>query len=278
MTGQRNIKDIFVGTLWRVVLAAVLVVSLYPFIFMVITSFKNTHQFYHYFWTPRLPLHFENYTNALHDLATYMVNSIIVTVFSVGGIVISSVITGFLLARYSFPGRQVIYYAIITLMMLPATLMLIPSFMWVKYLGLLDTHAVMILPFIAGGQVLGVFLLRAFFSQLDQDLFEAAQMDGAGTLRQLWHIAIPLAKPIIGVVAIMSAISVWNNFLWPLVTTSSDEVMVITVGILRYNARIVGQYGSMYAGFTISAIPLGILFALCTKMFMKGITSGALKG
>ena len=135
----------------------------------------------------------------------------------------------------------------------------------------------MILPYVSGGQILGIYLLRGFFSQIDNDLFEAAQVDGAGLLRQLWHVGLPLAKPVLGVVAIVSALGVWNQFLWPLVTTSSEDVMVLTVGMLRYNTRVVGQYGRMFAGYTISAIPLGILFLLATRVFMKGITAGALK-
>jgi ABC-type glycerol-3-phosphate transport system permease component len=135
----------------------------------------------------------------------------------------------------------------------------------------------MILPYIAGGQVLGIYLMRSFFAEIDNDLFESAMVDGAGLLRQLWHVGMPLAKPVLGVVAIVSALGVWNNYLWPLVTTSSDEVMVLTVGILRYNTKIGGQYGQMFAGYTISAIPLTILFMLCTRVFMRGITSGALK-
>jgi len=100
---------------------------------------------------------------------------------------------------------------------------------------------------------------------------------GAGLLRQLWHVGVPLARPVLGVVAIVSALGVWNSFLWPLVTTSREEVMVLTVGMLRYQGKVLGMYGEMLAGFTISAIPLGLLFLTCTRLFMKGITSGALK-
>jgi ABC-type glycerol-3-phosphate transport system permease component len=207
----------------------------------------------------------------------YLWNSLLVTALSISGIVIFSTITGFLIARYDFPGREIIYYGMIAMMMIPGVLMLIPSFVWVKQLGLIDTYAVMILPYIAGGQVMGIYLLRTFFGQIDNALFEAAQVDGAGVFRQLWHVGVPLAKPILGVVAIMSALGVWNSFMWPLVTTSSEDVMVLTVGMLRYNTRVGGMYGRMFAGYVVSAIPLGILFSVSTRVFMKGLTSGALK-
>jgi len=265
------------GMLWRVLLVIILLLTFFPFVFMVMTSLKDTHQFYHSFWLPSWPVNLENYVHAFGDMKFYIWNSLLVTAVSIGGILASASVAGFLFARYDFPGREMLYYSMIAMMMVPGVLMLVPSYVWVTRLGLLDSYAVMILPYIAGGQVLGIYLLRGFFSQIDKDLFEAAQVDGAGLFGQLWHVALPLSKPVLGVVAIVSALAVWNNFLWPLVTTSSDEVMVLTVGMLRYNSRVGGQYGLMFAGYTLSAIPLGILFMLSTRMFMKGITSGALK-
>lgn len=262
---------------WRCLLASILFLTFFPFIFMVMTSFKNMFQFYHTFWLPAWPPEFSNYAIAMADIKQYMVNSIFVTCVSISGIVVLSSVAGFVFARYTFFGKEFLYYGFIAMMMIPGVLMLVPSFVWVNRLGLIDTYAVMILPYIAGGQVLGIYLLRTFFSEIDDDLFEAAQMDGAGLLRQLWHVGLPLARPAIGVVAIVSALNVWNNFLWPLVTTSSDDVMVVTVGVLRYTLRQWTQYGRMFAAYVISAIPLGMLFLFATRLFLKGITSGALK-
>jgi len=265
------------GVCWRFALAALLFLTFVPFLFMLITSLKDTHQFYHTFWTPAWPPTWDNYARAFGELHRCILNSILVTALSVSGILIFSVISGFLFARYVFPGRELIYYGMLAMMMVPSVLMLIPQFVWVQRLGLLDTYAVMILPYMAGGQVLGMYLLRSFFSQIDKNLFEAAEIDGGGLFRQLWHVALPLSRPILGVVAIMSALGVWNSFLWPLVTTSSEDVMVLTVGMLRYTQRQMYQYGPMFAGYTISAIPLASLFAIFTRAFMKGVTSGALK-
>lgn len=265
------------GTFWRAGLGLILFTTFFPFIFLVMTSLKDTHQFYHSFWLPAFPLAWQNYAQAFGDLKIYIFNSIFVTAVSISGILICSTITGFLFARYRFPGREIVYYMMLAMLMVPGVLMLIPQFVWVQQLGLLNTFSVMILPYVAGMQIMGMFLLRSFFAQIDQALFESAQVDGAGVFRQLWHIALPLSKPILGVVAIMSALGVWNSFLWPLVTVSDESVMVLTVGMLRYNGRVAGQYGPMFAGYVISAIPLGILFVLFTRAFMKGITSGALK-
>ncbi len=264
--------------LWRSGLASILLLTFFPFGFMVVTSLKDTHQFYHSFWFLALPPHWENYTWAASELLSFLLNSLVISAASIVGILVFSSVAGFIFARYDFPGRQFLYHAILAMMMIPGVLMLVPAFVWVQKLGLIDTYWVLILPYIAGGQVLGIYLMRGFFSEIDNDLFEAAAVDGSGLFGQLLHVAIPLGLPVIGVVAIVSALGVWNNFLWPLVTTSSEEVMVLTVGILRYNSRVGGQYGRMFAGYTISAIPLAILFVFTTRVFLKGITSGALKG
>lgn len=266
------------GVVWRLALGSILFLTFFPFIFLVVTSLKDTHQFYHTFWLPAWPLHGGNYVQAFGDLQGYIFNSIFVTATSIAGIAVCSVLTGFLFARYSFPGRELLYYVMLAMLMVPGVLMLIPQFVWVQQLGLLNTYWVMILPYIAGMQIMGMYILRSFFAQIDQALFESAQVDGAGLFRQLWHIAVPLSKPVLGVVAIMSALGVWNSFLWPLVTVSEEDVMVLTVGMLRYNGRVANQYGPMFAGYVISSIPLGVLFMLFTRAFMKGITSGALKG
>ena len=265
------------GLAWRTGFALLLFLTFFPFLFMLMSSFKDIHQFYHTFWLPAWPFEFANYAFALEDMGWYILNSLLVTVFSVGGIILFSTVAGFVLGRYAFPGREIIFYGIIAMMMVPGALMLIPAFVWVKQLGLIDTYWVMILPYIAGGQIVGIYLMRTFFAQIDNALFESAQVDGAGLFRQLWYVGVPLARPVIGVVAILSALSVWNQFLWPLVTTSSEDVMVLTVGMLRYTTRVGGQYGRMFAGYVISAVPLGTLFLFSTRLFMRGLTSGALK-
>ncbi len=266
-----------VGLAWRLALILILFLTFFPFLFLLNTSLKDTHQFYHSFWIPTFPPAWQNYVQAFTDLKGYIFNSIFVTGVSVLGILACSTVTGFLFARYRFPGRQFLYYMMLAMLMIPGVLMLIPQFVWVQQLGMLNTYSVMILPYIAGMQVMGMFLLRSFFGQIDQALFESAQVDGAGVFRQLWHVAFPLSKPILGVVAIMSALGVWNSFLWPLVTVSDENYVVLTVGMLRYKGRVALQYGPMFAGYVISALPLGILFVMFTRAFMKGITSGALK-
>ncbi len=262
-------------------LALIVFFTFYPFLFMLITSFKSLFQFYHIFWRPAWPLHFENYREVLPIIAPYIWNSVLVTVVSVTGIVFLGALSGFIFARFHFPGKKLLFYAVISLMMVPWILTLIPSFMVVKRLNLLDTYWVMILPYISGGQVLAIYIFHSFFVTLPEELFESARMDGAGYFQQFWHIGAALSKPVIGLVAIVSSLAVWNNFIWPLVTTTDEKITVLTVGVMRFQSSFSFgsmNYGELFAGYTLASLPLLIIFLFAVKQFMRGITAGALKG
>jgi len=276
---SKNISPLKTIGLGALILIAL--ITFYPFIFMLVSSFKSIFQFYHKFWSPSWPFHFENYSEVFPVLSPYILNSILVTVISVAGIVLFSALTGFVFARFKFPCKKVLFYAIIGLMMVPWILTLVPSFMVVKRLGLLNTYWVMILPYISGGQVLAIYIFHSFFVTLPEELFESARMDGAGYFQQFWYIGSAMSRPVFGLVAIISSLAVWNNFIWPLVTTTDDKITVLTVGVMRFTySYSFGSvnYGEIFAGYTIASVPLLILFLFATKQFMKGITAGALKG
>ncbi|MBN1541635.1 carbohydrate ABC transporter permease [candidate division KSB1 bacterium] len=257
-----------------------LLLTFYPLWFMIMTSFKSLFQFYHNFWWPTRPLHLDNYTRVFKLIYPYILNSVGVTVVSVAGIVFLGALSGFVFARFDFPGRRILFYGIIGLMMLPWILTLVPAFMVVKQLGLIDTYWVLILPYISGGQVLSFYLFYNFFESLPEELFESARLDGAGVFQQFRHIGAALSRPVIGLVAIVSSLSVWNNFIWPLVTTSDERLTVLTVGVMRFSTAYTSgsiDYGQLFAGYTIAALPLLVLFLFATRQFMRGLTAGALK-
>jgi len=258
-----------------------IILTFFPFVFMIITSCKSIFQFYHFFWRPTLPLHFENYTEVFPIIAPYILNSIFVTIISVTGVVFLGALSGFVFARFNFPGKKFLFYAVIGLMMVPWILTLIPSFMVVKRLNLLNTYWVMILPYISGGQVLAIYIFHSFFLTLPEELFESARMDGAGYFQQFWYISAAMSRPVFGLVAIISSLAVWNNFIWPLVTTTDEKITVLTVGVMRFSQSYSFgsvNYGELFAGYSIASIPLLIIFLFATKQFMRGIASGALKG
>lgn len=260
-----------------VILVAVAALTLYPLAFMVSTGFKTMDQFNVQFWLPTWPLHAENYTSAWSAIAPYMLNSVLVTAASVAGVVALSAFAAYAFARFAFPGREVFYYLVIFILMVPAVLTLIPSFLLVKSLDLMNTRWALILPYIAGGQVLAIFILRAFFAGLPEELFEAARIDGAGEMRAFWRIAIPLTRPILVTIGIMQVLSTWNDYLWPFLVLQDDSLKTLVVGLVGFQGRFYTNWGPLMAGYTLASLPLLLLFFVGMRYFIEGLTAGALK-
>ncbi|MGC8890905.1 MAG: carbohydrate ABC transporter permease, partial [bacterium] len=208
-----------------------------------------------------------------------ILNSGIVTTSSVFGVLLIGSVSAFTFARFNFPGKDLLFFAILSLLMIPGILTLVPSFLLVKRLGLLNTYWALILPYISGGQVFGIFILRSFIASLPEELFESARVDGASTLQTFFSIAIPLSKPILVTVAIMNILGTWNDYVWPLVTIPDGRLWTITVGIVSFSSQYGGleMWGPMFAGYVIASIPLIILFFFTMRYFIAGLTSGALK-
>jgi ABC-type glycerol-3-phosphate transport system permease component len=263
----------------HIILILLGILTFYPFVFTIITSFKDNFQFVHNFWGVTWPLHLSNYKDAWSRISRYILNSGIVTTSSVFGVLLVASISAFTFARFNFPGRDLLFFAILSLLMIPGILTLVPSFLLVKRLGLLNTYWALILPYISGGQVFGIFILRSFIASLPEELFESARVDGASTLQTFFSIAIPLSKPILVTVAIMNILGTWNDYVWPLVTIPDGRLWTITVGIVSFSSQYSGleMWGPMFAGYVIASIPLIILFFFTMRYFIAGLTSGALK-
>jgi ABC-type glycerol-3-phosphate transport system permease component len=259
------------------VLVAFVALTLYPLAFMVITSLKDLAQYNEQFWLPVWPLHLENYTAAWAAVAPYMLNSVIVTGASATGVVVLSCFAAYAFARFAFPGRELCYYLVIFLLMIPAVLTLVPSFLLVKSLGLMNTRWALILPYIAGGQVLAIFIMRAFFAGLPEELFEAARIDGAGEIGAFWRIAIPLTRPILVTIAIIQVLSTWNDYVWPFLVVQDDSLKTLVVGLVLFQTRFYTFWGPLMAGYTLASIPLLLLFFVGMRYFIEGLTSGALR-
>ncbi len=208
----------------------------------------------------------------------YMLNTLVVALLTVFGVILLGSATAYILSRYRFSGHRALFLFIISTMMFPGVLTLVPSFLLVKSLGLLNTYWAMILPYIAGGQVFAIFVFKSYFEGLPEDLFEAARIDGAGHLQIYWQVVLPLSKPILSVVAIMNILGTWNNFLWPFITNTEGSHHVVSSGlyVLATTAHA-SNFSTLYAAYAISSIPLLVLFIYATKPFIRGVTSGAFK-
>ena len=210
----------------------------------------------------------------------FMVNSILVSLASAIGVVVIGSLTAYVFSRYRFPGHRLLFLIILSFMMIPGVLTLVPSFLWVKKLGLINSYWVLILPYVAGGQIMAIFLMKGFFDGLPQELFESARLDGAGHFAQYWNIVLPLSKQILAVVVIVNILGTWNNFLWPQIANSDQSYAVVSTGLYlmsRTQNDAGGDASTLFAAYVISAIPLLILFVYATKPFMTGVTSGAFK-
>jgi ABC-type glycerol-3-phosphate transport system permease component len=220
----------------------------------------------------------QGYSYAWEIIHPYMLNTILVCLATVIGVVGIGSMSAYLFSRCRFPGRNALFVTVLSFMMIPGVLTLVPSFMWVKRLGMLNSHIVLILPYIAGGQVFAIFLFKGFFDGLPGELFESARLDGAGHFRLYWNLVLPLSKPVISVVSIVTVLSTWNNFLWPFITNSDSKYHVVASGLFLMNQTSAAEnHATMFAAYILASIPLLILFMYATKPFMAGVTSGAFK-
>lgn len=263
----------------HVLLILLSMMTFYPLVFTLFTSFKDNSQFYSTFWGPALPLHWGNYVDAWRQLYPVLINTIFVGVVSAVGVIFLASLAAYVFARHRFPGHDLFFYAIVALLMIPSVLTLIPLFLLVKDLGLLNTYWVLILPYIAGGQAFAIFVLRSFIAAQPEEIFESARIDGANEFTIYQRIALPMAKPILGTLAILSLLSSWNDYIWPSVTLRNPELWTISLKLVSFSSQWASlqQYGPMFAGYVIASIPLLILFMFTMRLFIEGLASGAIK-
>lgn len=259
-------------------LVIISLLTLYPFVFMFITSFKDQHQFYHNFWLPAFPLTWSNYAVAWGVVRQYIFNSLWYCGLAVIAIVFFASLAAFALARYRFPGDTFFFYAAISLLMIPAVLQIVPLFMEVKQLRLINTPWAVILIWMARGQPFDILVCRTFFANLPQEIFDAAHVDGAGHFQSYWLIALPMSKPVMVIILIVELLATWNDFIWPLIAIADDALRPVSVGLRFFQGQYSTQYGPMMAGFVIATVPLLIVFSLGLRQFVQGLTAGAIKG
>ena len=251
--------------------------SLLPFAILLVLSFKSNVQFEHERWTFSWPLHPENYTAAWSVINTYILNSIIISSGSAVGVVLLSALAGFALARGRFRGRNGLFLLIISGLMIPGVLYLVPKFVLFSEFGLINTRWALWLAYWTEGQIFGIFLFRSYFGSLPEGLFEAARVDGAGPFAQFRHIALPMARPIAGTLAVINVMFTWNDIIWQWLAIRDDSQRTLAVGMFFFQQGHHHSWGPMFAGFVIASIPLILLFALASHWFIEGLTSGAFK-
>ena len=251
-----------------------------PLLFMINSSFRNGADIY---TTPlALAQGFDltNYRLVLTEgkFLQYLSNSILVTAFSTLIVLICGAGAGYALARYQFRFNTTLYLFFLAGLLIPAKLALVPLFIQLKNMGLLDSRLGLILVYAAGAMPAAVFIYTGFIRALPADLDNAARIDGASEFQVFRKIMLPLIFPVTGIVGIYTAIPIWNDFLLPLVFIRDTSKMTIMQGISVFFGEYGANWGALFAGLTLAALPLIILYIILSSQFIKGMTAGATKG
>ncbi|MEN2768661.1 carbohydrate ABC transporter permease [Ornithinibacillus xuwenensis] len=210
-----------------------------------------------------------------NNMGMWFINSLYIGVVVTIGVLLFDSMAGYVLAKKKFPGRNFIFWLIISTMMIPSQVTLVPMFIMVRDLGLMDTHWALILPDLS--MVFGVFLMRQFMFSIPDELLEAAKIDGASEWKTYWRIVLPLARPGLAALGIFTFMNVWNSFLWPIIVLNSAELYTLPVGLKTLQDANLADFKLLMSGAAIAAIPMIIVFILFQRHFVKGLTLGGVK-
>ncbi|MCD6289982.1 MAG: carbohydrate ABC transporter permease [Anaerolineae bacterium] len=262
-------------------LSSISVIMLIPLVWMLSTSLKGRGLEFVFppQWIPK-PAKWSNYPEALTILpfGRFFLNTVIITFFSLVGSLISSSMVAFGFARIPFPGRKTLFMLLLSTMMLPYVVTLIPSFLLFKYLHWLDTFLPLTVPAFFGGGAFFIFLIRQFYATIPMDLDEAAVIDGAGYFRIWWSILLPLSRPVLATVAIFSFIWNWNDFMGPLIYLNSLEKFTLALGLASFHSMHNARWNLLMAASTVVLIPVLIVFFVAQRYFIQGIVTSGLAG
>ena len=253
---------------------------LLPVFFLFNSALRETNSFASNPFSLARDPYCENFSQVWSDVvfATYLKNSLIVTGGSLVVILVCALGAGFILGRYQFKGSTIIFGFILTGMLIPAKLAILPLFIQLKWMNLIDSHIGLILVYASGALPAAVFIMSGFFRSLPSDLDSAARIDGASEFQLLTRVLVPLVRPGMAIVAIYSAIPIWNDFFLPLVFLQSPENKTIMQGLTVFFGQYASQWGVLFAGLTLAALPLIVLYLILSEQFIKGLTAGAVKG
>jgi ABC-type glycerol-3-phosphate transport system permease component len=276
----RFVRRIPFELVWAILAFGGAILFVIPFVWMVSTSLKSEVQAFVFppVWIPD-PVKWENYAEAfaIQPTALFLRNTVIVTGLAVLGEVISSSLVAFGFARMRFRGRDKLFILLLATLMLPSHVTLIPNFILFRQLNWINTWLPLIVPYWLGTP-LAVFLLRQFLMTISFELDDAARIDGAGFIDLYWRIAMPLARPAIGVIAMMAIVNHWNEFTAPLIYLSTKDQFTISVGLRAFQTeQNFLHVPLLMASSTVAVVPLVVLFFIGQKFFVQGISLSGMK-
>jgi ABC-type glycerol-3-phosphate transport system permease component len=225
----------------------------------------------------RLRLRFRNYAEAWRQapFARYYFNTILVTIFVVAGVLVTSSLAAYAFARMRFWGRDNLFVLFLSMMMVPQPVYIVPSYIILVKLGWINTYQALIVPWIA--HVFSIFLLRQHFKTIPNDLYDAAIIDGCSRFGFLWRVMLPLSKAVLVAVVIFTIVGTWNSFLWPLVMTDTPDVRPLQVGLARFSQEQGTSHELMMAAATFSIAPLVVAYFFAQKQIIQSLATSGMK-
>ena len=272
------------GTLGRdgllqIILVANTVLMLAPIGIMLISGFKTQSEI---FTQPFALPNFGNLTNFLAiwentNFLRYLFNSVLVTGSSMVLILVLGTMAAYAIARYEFFGASIVLLFFLAGLTLPLKLAIIPLFILMRDLGILNNQLSLIAVYVAMGLPSTVFIMTSFIRTLPNELEDAARMDGASELRIMWSVMLPLARPAMVIAAIQNLVPIWNDFFFPLIFIQNDDLKTLPQGLTAFMGEYITNFGVLYAGLTLSALPIIIVYIVLSRQFINGMTQGAIK-
>jgi multiple sugar transport system permease protein len=273
------LRALWPGALLYGVILAAAVLNIIPFLWMLSTSLKTLQNVFAYppEWIPN-PFEWANYPAALRVVnPRVFLNSAIITV---GIVLLQGIVTtmgGFAFARIRFPFREQLFLVYLGTMLIPAQVTLIPTYLVVVNLGWVNTYQGIILPIVADG-AFGTFLFRQFFLRIPDEYYEAARLDGANLWQQFWTLTLPLSRPILSAYGIITFLTAWKLYLWPLIVVRSPDMKVLPIAIAQLSGTAGENRAVMMAAVTLSVLPLFVLWVVAQRWIIQGIASSGVKG
>lgn len=250
----------------------------YPLIWMIYSSLKTDREIYLFPFSLPHKMQLGNWVQAwkLGNLGRYFINSVFITSISVFLVALLSSMAGYAFARLTFKGRDFLFYTFLLGLILPAQILIIPLFTFFDKIGILNTYFALILPYIAWGLPLSIYIFKSFFLTLPEDIADAAKIDGCSLFGLYWRIMLPLIRPALVTIAILQSIGIWNEFLLALLFIYDDELKTIPVGLLAFYGYHNVNYKLVFSALSITTIPIIIVYFIFEKQIVSGLTAGAL--
>ncbi|MCW1950123.1 MAG: carbohydrate ABC transporter permease [Octadecabacter sp.] len=279
MARTASSRRLFNSTGKYFILILMAVIALYPILQMWMTALRPSNEVLRSPFALPSELDWSNLTKAWTQgrFGTYLVNSVIITIPTVIGVVVLSCLAGYGISRFKFWGRGIMFLTILLGLTVPFQSVMIPLYYQLLNMGLLGTYWSVILPGIAFGLPFGVFLMQSFFEDLPHELAEAGRIDGSSELRIFWDIMLPLAKPAVSTLIVFQFMKTWNEFLMPLLYLQDEDMRPIPLGLMFFQGAYTRDIGLIAAGVAISTIPVIIVYLIFQRQFVKGLTAGAVK-